>query len=377
MSAAATLRVALARHVYNVEIGTGVLARAGRLIAPVIRQKRAVIVTDANVAALHLPALAAALDAAGIQHHDIVLPPGERTKDFVHFARLCEEILTLGIERGTPLVALGGGVVGDLAGFAAATLLRGLDYIQIPTTLLAQVDSAVGGKTAIDMPQGKNLVGAFHQPVLVLADIDALKTLPRRELLAGYAEMVKYGVIRDAAFFAWLESNGAALLAGDATARAYAVRRSLEIKTRVVVADERENGERQILNYGHSFGHALEAETGFGATLLHGEAVALGMCLAGDLAARLGHWRVDDAARVKKLLSSAGLRTSLETLPDKVRDPATLLAHMQRDKKVKDGRVTLILPRAIGEVFATGNVAPETLLDFLASAAGAPQPAIN
>ncbi|HEX4111116.1 MAG TPA: 3-dehydroquinate synthase [Stellaceae bacterium] len=377
MSAAATLRVALARHVYNVEIGTGVLARAGRLIAPVIRQKRAVIVTDANVAALHLPALAAALDAAGIQHHDIVLPPGERTKDFVHFARLCEEILTLGIERGTPLVALGGGVVGDLAGFAAATLLRGLDYIQIPTTLLAQVDSAVGGKTAIDMPQGKNLVGAFHQPVLVLADIDALKTLPRRELLAGYAEMVKYGVIRDAAFFAWLESNGAALLAGDATARAYAVRRSLEIKTRVVVADERENGERQILNYGHSFGHALEAETGFGATLLHGEAVALGMCLAGDLAARLGHWRVDDAARVKKLLSSAGLRTSLETLPDKVRDPATLLAHMQRDKKVKDGRVTLILPRAIGEVFATGNVARETLLDFLASAAGAPQPAIN
>jgi 3-dehydroquinate synthase len=373
---AATLRVALARHVYNVEIGTGVLARAGRLIAPVIRQKRAVIVTDANVAALHLPALAAALDAAGIQHHEIVLPPGERTKDFVHFARLCEDILTLGIERGTPLVALGGGVVGDLAGFAAATLLRGLDYIQIPTTLLAQVDSAVGGKTAIDMPQGKNLVGAFHQPVLVLADIDTLKTLPRRELLAGYAEMVKYGVIRDAAFFAWLESNGAALLAGDATARAHAVRRSLEIKTRVVIADERENGERQILNYGHSFGHALEAETGFGATLLHGEAVALGMCLAGDLAARLGHWRVDDAARVKKLLSSAGLRTSLETLPDKVRDPATLLAHMQRDKKVRDGRVTLILPRAIGEVFATGNVAPETLLDFLASAAGAPQPAI-
>jgi 3-dehydroquinate synthase len=371
---AASLRVALDRRAYNIEIGAGPLRRAGQLMAPVIRQKRAVIVTDKNVAALHLPVLLKSLDAAGIAHHEIVLPPGEETKDFAHYARLCEDILTLGIERATPLVALGGGVIGDLTGFAAATLLRGLDYIQIPTTLLAQVDSAVGGKTAIDTPQGKNLVGAFHQPVLVLADTDTLSTLPKRELLAGYAEVVKYGVIRDAVFFAWLESHGDALLAGDAAARAHAVRRSLELKTQVVMADEREEGERQILNYGHSFGHALEAETGFGAALLHGEAVALGMCLAGDLAARLGHWRADEAARVKKLLSYAGLRTTLETLPERVRDPAMLLAHMRRDKKVKDGRLTLIMPRRIGEVFVTDHVATETLLDFLSNAAGAPQP---
>jgi 3-dehydroquinate synthase len=374
-AAASTLRVALDRRGYDIHIGAGLLARAGALIEPVTRQKRAVIVTDANVATYHLAALTKSLDAARIAHHEIVLPPGEQTKDFTHFARLCEDILTLGIERGTPLIALGGGVVGDLAGFAAATLLRGLDYVQIPTTLLAQVDSAVGGKTAIDTPQGKNLVGAFHQPVLVLADTATLATLPRRELLAGYAEVVKYGVIRDAGFFAWLEAHNAALLAGDEAARDHAVRRSLEIKAQVVAADERESGERAILNYGHSFGHALEAETGFGDALLHGEAVALGMCLAGDLAVRLGHWQAADAARVTRLLSASGLRTSLSALPQRVRDPATLLSHMRRDKKVRNGRVTLILPHRIGEVFVTADVAPETILDFLAAGAGASAPA--
>jgi 3-dehydroquinate synthase len=375
MSTASTLRVALDRNGYDIHIGAGLLARAGALIAPAIRQKRAVIVTDENVAALHLASLTASLDAAKIAHHQIILPPGEQTKDFTHFAKLCEDVLKLGIERGTPLIALGGGVVGDLTGFAAATLLRGLDYVQIPTTLLAQVDSAVGGKTAIDTAQGKNLVGAFHQPILVLADTGTLATLPKRELMAGYAEVVKYGVIRDAEFFAWLEANGAALLGGDAALRSHAVRRSLEIKAAVVAADERETGERAILNYGHSFGHALEAETGFGDTLLHGEAVALGMCLAGDLAARLGHWKADDAARVKRVLSASGLRTSLSALPERVRDPATLLAHMRRDKKVKAGRITLILPRKIGEVFVTADVAPETLLDFLGGEAGASAPA--
>ncbi|HXE16322.1 MAG TPA: 3-dehydroquinate synthase [Stellaceae bacterium] len=372
---ASTLRVALDRHGYDIHIGAGLIARAGALIAPAIRQKRAVIVTDANVAVHYLAALTASLDAAGIAHHDIVLPPGERTKDFAHFARLCEDILSLGIERGTPLIALGGGVVGDLTGFAAATLLRGLDYVQVPTTLLAQVDSAVGGKTAIDSAHGKNLIGAFHQPVLVLADTGVLATLPKRELLAGYAEVVKYGVIRDAGFFAWLETNGAKLLAGDGAARAHAVRRSLEIKAAVVAADERETGERAILNYGHSFGHALEAETGFGDSLLHGEAVALGMCLAGDLAVRLGHWQEGDAARVKRVLSASGLRISLSALPERVRDPATLLAHMRKDKKVRNGRVTLILPHRIGEVFVTADVAPETILDFLGNAAGASSPA--
>ncbi len=369
------LRVALGRRGYDVHIGSGLLTRAGALIEPVIRLKRAVVVTDSNVAPLHLATLTKSLDAAKIAHREIVLPPGEQTKDFAHFSKLCEDILTLGIERGTPLIALGGGVIGDLTGFAAATLLRGIDYVQIPTTLLAQVDSAVGGKTAIDTPQGKNLVGAFHQPVLVLADTATLDTLPQRELLAGYAEVVKYGVIRDAEFFAWLERNGAKLLAGGGAARDHAVRRSLEIKTEVVAADERESAERQILNYGHSFGHALEAETGFGSTLLHGEAVALGMCLAGDLAARLGHWKQDEAAHVKRVLSAAGLHTSLAALPERVRDAATLLAHMRRDKKVKGGKITLILPRRIGEVFVTADVAPATLLDFLGNAAGSSAPA--
>jgi len=371
VSAAATLHVATDRRGYDIHIGAGLLHRAGSLIAPVLRRKRTVVVTDAHVAPLHLAALTAALEAADIASHPIVLPPGEQTKDFAHFARLCEDILALGIERGTALVALGGGVVGDLTGFAAATLLRGIDYVQVPTTLLAQVDSAVGGKTAIDTPQGKNLVGAFHQPVLVLADTETLLTLPDRELRAGYAEIVKYGVIRDAAFFAWLEAHGAALLAGDIAARDHAVRRSLEIKAEIVVADERESGERQILNYGHSFAHALEAESGFGAALLHGEAVALGMCLAGDLAARLRHWPSAEAARVRRLLAGAGLVTALSALPPSARDPARLLAHMQRDKKVRNGRINLVLPRRIGEVFISADVATATLHDFLAAAAGA------
>ena len=371
-----SLRVELGRGGYDILIGGGLLDVAGRYVAPTIRRPSAIIVTDANVAALHLSRLTAALEAASIAHRDIILPPGEATKDFAHYARLCQDILAHGIERATPLIALGGGVVGDLTGFAAATLLRGLDYIQIPTTLLAQVDSAVGGKTAIDTPQGKNLVGAFHQPVLVLADTDTLATLPPRELRAGYAEVAKYGFIRDPGFFAWLEGHGGAVIAGDGAARAYAVRTSLALKAAVVGADERDGGERQILNFGHSFGHALEAEAGFGAALLHGEAVALGMCLAFDLAARLGHCSAADAARAKRHLAGVGLPSALAALPGRLRDPATLLAHMRKDKKVKDGRVTLILPRAIGEVFVTADVAPETLLDFLASVAGAPEPAI-
>jgi len=362
------LRVELGARGYDIHIGADLLARAGALMLPVIRRPNAVIVTDANVAKLYLAKLQAGLDAAGIAHRAIVLPPGEQTKDFAHYSRLCEDVLKLGIERATPLVALGGGVIGDLTGFAAATLLRGLDYVQVPTTLLSQVDSAVGGKTAIDTPQGKNLVGAFHQPVLVLADIDTLGTLPKRELLAGYAEIVKYGFIRDAGFFAWLEKNGAKLLAGDAEAREQAVLKSLAIKAAVVMADERETGEREVLNLGHTFGHALEAETGFGASLLHGEAVALGCALAFELSARLGHCPKDDARRAKAHLAAAGLPSGLGAVPEPARDPARLLAHMRKDKKVKDGRVSLILPRRIGEVFVTRDIAPATILDFLASA---------
>ncbi len=362
------LTVALGARSYDIVLGRGLIDRAGALLAPVIRRKRAVIVTDAHVAPLYLARFAAALAAAGIEHDAITLPPGEATKDFAHFAGLCEDVLALGIERATPVVALGGGVIGDLAGFAAASLLRGLDLVQVPTTLLAQVDSSVGGKTAIDTRHGKNLVGAFHQPVLVLADIDVLATLPRRELVSGYAEVVKYGLIRDAGFFAWLEAEGAALIAGDAAARQRAVRQSCAAKAAVVAADERESGERALLNFGHTFGHALEAATGFGDTLLHGEAVALGMQLAFDLSVRLGFCPPAAAARVRRHLAAVGLPTSPAALAGGKLGAELLLAHMRKDKKVRDGRVTLILARDIGEAFVCGDVVPATLAGFLAEA---------
>jgi len=364
---AAILRVALGARGYDIVIGSGLIAEAGRHIAPAIRSTRAVVVTDSHVAALHLPRFAAGLGAAGIANHAIVLPPGEATKDFAHFARLCEDVLALGIERSSAIVALGGGVVGDLAGFAAASLLRGLDLVQAPTTLLAQVDSSVGGKTAIDTVHGKNLVGAFHQPVLVLADTDVLATLPRRELLAGYAEVVKYGLIRDRAFYGWLEGAGAALVAGDAALRQEAVRRSCAAKATVVAADERETGERALLNFGHTFGHALEAASGFGDKLLHGEAVALGMQLAFDLSVRLGFCPAAAAERVRRHLSAIGLPTALAEIGGGL-DAEALLALMRKDKKVKDGRISLILARDIGAAFVCRDVTPQALANFLGEA---------
>jgi 3-dehydroquinate synthase len=368
MSAPQRLRVALGLRSYDIVIGSGLYADAGALMAPTIRRKHVVIVTDEHVARLHLARFAAGLAAAGIASETIVLPPGEATKDFAHFAKLCEDILALGIERASPIVALGGGVVGDLAGFAAASLLRGLDFVQVPTSLLAQVDSSVGGKTAIDTRHGKNLVGAFHQPVLVLADIDVLATLPRRELLAGYAEVVKYGLIRDRGFYDWLEANAAALLAGDAAARQEAVRRSCAAKAAVVAADEREAGERALLNFGHTFGHALETATGFGDKLLHGEAVALGMQLAFDLSVRLGFCRAEAADRVRRHLSAVGLPTSPAGLVGGELGAETLLRHMQKDKKVTEGRISLILARDIGDAFACRDVLPATLGNFLGDA---------
>ena len=368
MSAVERLAVALGARGYDIVIGRGLIAEAGALLAPVIRQKRVVIVTDRNVARPYLARFAASLDAAGIRHDAITLPPGEATKDFTHFARLCEDVLALGIERATAIIALGGGVVGDLAGFAAASLLRGLDLVQVPTTLLAQVDSSVGGKTAIDSVHGKNLIGAFHQPALVLADIDTLESLPRRELLAGYAEVVKYGLIRDRAFYDWLEAEAAALVAGNAAARQQAVRRSCAIKAAIVAADERETGERALLNFGHTFGHALEAATGFGERLKHGEAVALGMKLAFDLSARLDFCPPEAAARVGRHFATLGLPTSLSLLGDDAPSAAALMALMLKDKKVRDGRVTLILPRDIGDAAICRDVAPAVLADFLAGA---------
>ena len=366
MSAAERVTVALGARSYDILVGRGLVAEAGARLAPVLRQKRVVVVTDETVAGLHLARLAAALDAAGIRHDAIIVPPGEATKDFAHYAKLCEDILALGVERATAIVALGGGVVGDLAGFAAATLLRGLDFIQMPTTLLAQVDSSVGGKTAIDSAHGKNLVGAFHQPVLVLADIDALATLPRRELLAGYAEVVKYGLIRDRGFYDWLEANGAALVAGDAAARQEAVRRSCEAKAAIVAADERETGERALLNFGHTFGHALEAATGFGDGLKHGEAVAVGMQLAFDLSVRLGLCKAETSERVRRHLAAVGLPTSPSGRAGALAADR-LLALMRKDKKVSDGRITLILARDIGDAFVCRDVVPATLADFLAA----------
>ena len=362
------LRVELGARSYDIVVGSGLLEQAGTLMQPVLRQKRVVVVTDTTVAALHLARLEAGLDAVSIAHEKIVLPPGEQTKDFAHFQKLAEDILGLGIERRTTLVALGGGVVGDLTGFAAATLLRGLAYVQVPTTLLSQVDSSVGGKTAIDTIHGKNLVGAFHQPVLVLADMDTLATLPRRELLAGYAEVVKYGLIRDRAFFEWLDGAAPGLVAGDAAARREAVLKSCAAKAVVVAADEREEGERALLNFGHTFGHALETETGFGDALLHGEAVALGMRLAFDLSVRLGLCPAEAAGRVRRHYQAVGLPQSLDGLGNARPFSADgLLRHMRHDKKVRDGRITLILARGIGDAFISHDVPEGQLRDFLAA----------
>jgi 3-dehydroquinate synthase len=363
------LRVELAERSYDIVVGPGLIEHAGNEILPLLRRRQAVVVTDETVARHHLPALQESLAAAGAAHHAVVLPPGEETKDLDHFGRLAEEILGFGIERGTMLVALGGGVVGDLTGLAAATLLRGIDFVQIPTTLLAQVDSSVGGKTGINTRFGKNLIGAFYQPRLVLADTDALATLPRRELLAGYAETVKYGLIRDAGFFDWLEAEGRAVCALAPAALRRAVVTSCAMKAAIVAADEREEGDRALLNFGHTFGHALETETGFGSRLLHGEAVALGMVLAFDFAVRLGLAPGQDAVRVRRHFRATGLPTDLAAfgLADVPAD--RLLRHMSKDKKVRDGRMTLIMPRRIGDTFVMKDAPVEQLHAFLSNAA--------
>jgi 3-dehydroquinate synthase len=362
------LRVELGDRGYDILVGPGVIESAGGEILPLMRRRQAVMITDEHVAHHHLPPLRRSLDAHGIATHAIVLPPGEATKDLTHFGELVDDVLACGIERGTMLVALGGGVVGDIVGFAAATLLRGLDFVQIPTTLLAQVDSSVGGKTAINTAAGKNLLGAFYQPRLVLADTASLATLPRREVRAGYGEVVKYGLIRDAAFFDWLEAEGRALCDLEPAALTRAVMVSCGMKAEIVAADERETGDRAVLNFGHTFGHALEAETGFGDRLLHGEAVALGMVLAFDFAVRLGLAQGQDAYRVRRHIAEAGLPTTLAEI-GLARDSADrLLGHMGKDKKVRDGAITLILPRRIGDCFVMPGASAAELRAFLSEA---------
>jgi len=363
-----TLTVELGSRRYDIRVGEGLLAEAGRHIAPLLKRPRVFVVSDSTVAALHLPTLAAGLAAQGIAHEAIVLPPGEGTKDFAHLERLCRALVERRCERSDLIVALGGGVIGDITGFAAAILLRGIGFVQIPTTLLAQVDSSVGGKTAIDLPEGKNLVGAFHQPRLVLADIGVLATLPRRELLAGYAEVAKYGLIDRPDFFAWLEAKGPALLAGDPALLRQAVVASCAAKAAIVARDETETGDRALLNLGHTFGHALETEAGYGERLLHGEGVAIGMVLAFQLSARLGLCPPEDAARVERHLAAVGLPTDPRGALGQGGgagggagggiDPARLIAHMRRDKKVQDGRITFILARGIGRAFIARDVDP-------------------
>ncbi len=363
------LRVALGERAYDIVVGPHLIEAAGPEILPLMRRRHAVVVTDENVARHWLAPLRDSLAEAGIAQHLVVLPPGEETKDLDHFARLTEAILACGIERGSMLVALGGGVVGDLTGFVAATLLRGIDFVQIPTTLLAQVDSSVGGKTGINTATGKNLIGAFYQPRLVLADSGTLATLPRRELLAGYAETVKYGLIRDPEFFSWCERQGNALCALEPDPIRHAVVTSCRMKAAVVAVDEREEGERALLNFGHTFGHALEAETGFSSRLLHGEAVALGMVLAFDFAARLGFVATAEGERVRRHFAAAGLPTALGNAGLEGVPAERLLAHMGKDKKVRDGQITLILPRRIGDTFVMKDAPIDELRDFLAKAA--------
>jgi 3-dehydroquinate synthase len=365
MTETKTIRVGLDARAYEVVIGPGLLDRAGALLAPHLPRRRTVVVTDETVALHHGERLTAALEAGGIGTDLIAIPPGEGSKSFDGLQALCDRLLALKLDRGDVITAFGGGVVGDLAGFAAAIYKRGIDFIQIPTTLLAQVDSSVGGKTAIDTPHGKNLIGAFHQPRAVLADLDVLATLPPREVRAGYAEVIKYGLLGDAAFFAWLEATGADVLALKVDALARAVARSVEMKAEIVAQDERETGRRALLNLGHTFAHALESETGYGDALLHGEAVGIGCALAFRLSVALGLCSADGARRCERAIAAAGLPVRLEELADAPFAVEALIDHMRQDKKAQAGGLTFVLARAIGDSFVARDVDAGALRVFL------------
>ena len=366
-----TVPVDLGSRSYEVRIGTGLIDAIGTEIGPLLRRRKVAVVTDETVAAAHLMRLAASLERAGITMTALSLPPGEGTKGWPQFTRCVEWLLEQKIERRDVVVAFGGGVVGDLVGFAASVLRRGVRFVQLPTTLLAQVDSSVGGKTGINTAQGKNLVGAFHQPSLVLADIGALDTLPRRDLLAGYGEVVKYGLLGDAGFFDWLEANGAAVIGGDAAARLHAVTRSVEMKAGIVSRDETEEGERALLNLGHTFCHALEKATGYGDRLLHGEGVAIGCALAFELSQRLGLCSQEVPSRVRAHLRTLGMKVTLADIQGDLPDADGLLRLMGQDKKVVDGRLRFILARDIGAAFVAEDVPPDVVRTLLAQALAA------
>jgi 3-dehydroquinate synthase len=360
------VRVELGARAYDVRIGAGLLADAGAEMAPLLRRPRVAVITDETVGRLHLETLRAGLGDVAMDV--LTLPAGEATKSWPHFERACEWLLAQKVERKDIVVAFGGGVIGDLVGFAAAVLRRGVRFVQIPTSLLAQVDSSVGGKTGINVAAGKNLIGAFHQPSLVLVDIDVLGALPPRDLLAGYGEVVKYGLLGDAAFFDWLEAQGPALAAGDAAARLHAVTRSVQMKAEIVARDETEEGDRALLNLGHTFCHALEAATGYSDRLLHGEGVAIGCALAFELSQRLGLCAQEAPSRVRAHLKAMGMKTDLADIPGTLPDADGLIALMAQDKKVLDGKMRFILARDIGAAFVTSDVPRDVLKGLLEDA---------
>jgi len=360
-----TVNVALGNRAYDIVIGRGVAASLGLRIAALKPGARLAIVTDENVARAHLDSLEAQLSAAGMTVARIVVPPGEGSKSFASFERVCDALIAAKIERNDLIVAFGGGVVGDLAGYAAASVRRGLDFVQVPTTLLAQVDSSVGGKTGINSRHGKNLVGAFHQPILVLADTALLDTLPQRDFRAGYAELAKFGLLGDAGFFAWLEANWQDAFAGG-PAREHAIAIACRGKAAIVARDERETGERALLNLGHTFGHAFEAAAGFSDKLLHGEAISLGIVCAFEFSTRLGLLSTNDAGRVAHHLAAVGLPTHLRDVPALSTNADALMELIAQDKKVKRGKLTFILVRGIGNAFVAPDVDPAQVRDFLA-----------
>ena len=360
-----TVRVDLGARSYDVMIGPDLLAQAGQWIAPLLSRPRVAVVSDRQVAGLHLDALHDGLAQAEIGMQALTLPPGEATKSWEQLQHTVEWLLEARVERGDIVVALGGGVIGDLAGFAAAILRRGVRFVQIPTSLLAQVDSSVGGKTGINSARGKNLVGAFHQPSLVLADTAVLGSLAPRDLLAGYGEVVKYGLLGDAGFFEWLEQNGPALAQGDMAARVRAVTRSVQMKAEIVARDETEQGDRALLNLGHTFCHALEAATGYSDRLLHGEGVAIGCALAFELSARMGLCAQEAPSRVRAHLRDMGMKVDLSDIPGDLPGAEALLNLMGQDKKVVDGKLRFILARGIGEAFVTSDVPRDKVLSVL------------
>ncbi|WP_068407968.1 3-dehydroquinate synthase [Labrenzia sp. OB1] len=359
------VRVDLGERSYDIKIGRGLLATAGADIASVLPGARLAVVVDETVAGLHLKDFTKSLNAAGLEHSVITVPPGEGTKCFREFERLCDEILAAKLERGDAVVALGGGVVGDLTGFAAAAVRRGMAFIQVPTTLLSQVDSSVGGKTGINSRHGKNLIGAFHQPALVLADTAILDTLSPREFRAGYAEVAKYGLLGDADFFAWLESNWQAVFSGGAE-REEAIARSCQAKADVVAADELESGRRALLNLGHTFGHALESAVSYETVrLVHGEGVSIGMMLAHEFSERLGLLDEETTVRVRKHLTDVGLPVRTDQIPGQLPPAETFMDIIAQDKKVSRGALTFVLTRGIGEAFVEKGVDPAQVLEFL------------